>query len=399
MSQQQSGFDRLFRFSILFLLLYLGLTLLFPPPEKESSSTNSDQVIIKSVKDDYAAGQLVNFEVLNEQNGEVTAQLQIQKREDGEWKNMPLKDAKVTIEEDGKLQLSYPDQNIELFQEIGKYQAILKTSEGEFLSENEFEVSKPGIFRSLWRGLFFKPIYNTLIFLLEVFQSHLGIAIIVLTLIIKFILLVPSKKGIIAQQKMQKLQPELEKIKKKYKNDQQKQAQEMMGLWKKHKVNPGAAILPTLMQFPILIALFFVIKEGLMAYNSYLLYPINALQNFDFSSIDFHFLFMNLGDAPSYHYELALSAVPYFALPVGIGLLQFWQMKSMMAKRKNDQKKNGNEKTETSPQESVMNMMTYFLPVLIVVFSMTLPAAVGLYWGVSTVFAIVQQQLLQKKNV
>jgi YidC/Oxa1 family membrane protein insertase len=163
----------------------------------------------------------------------------------------------------------------------------------------------------------------------------------------------------------------------------------MMGLWKKHKVNPGAAILPVLIQFPILIALFFVVKDGLMAYNSYLLYPIALLQEFDFSSIDFHFFYLNLSRPD-----------PYFALPLLIGALQFWQMKSMMNKRKKKKKEKGEEKKkgEINPQESMMNMMTYFLPALIVVFSASLPSAVALYWGVSTVFAIGQQKLLQKKT-
>ncbi len=224
-----------------------------------------------------------------------------------------------------------------------------------------------------------------MVFLLSLSGGILAIAIILLTLIIKFILLIPSRKGIIAQQKMQKLQPEIEKVRKKYGSDPQKQAQEMMALWKKHKVHPGSAFMPILVQFPILIALFFVVKDGLEPFNSYLLYSIQSLQNFDFSSINFDFFWADLSEPD-----------PFFILPITIAVLQFWQMHTMNVKAKAKQKEKKKDNDEKTPQEMMMEIMKWVLPGIILVFSATLPAAVGLYWGVSTIFAIVQQRVIQK---
>ncbi len=378
--------ERIFRFSIIFLILYFGLSLLFPAADKKEEEVVGTATI-KSLDNDYAEGQLVKFQIKNPQEEPLDAEIVLEARKSGEWKTLPLEDSSLTLSPSEKRTTSFSAQNTDFFGETGRYRAVLKGPEDEFLSESEFEVSQAGVFRSLWRTVFFKPIYNTLIVLIEFCQRHLAYAVILLTLLVKFILLMPSKKGIVAQQKMQKIQPEIEKLKKKYKSDPQRQAKEMMGLWKKHGVSPGSALWPTLLQFPVLIALFFVIKDGLMPHNAHLLYSFPLLQNFDFTNINFHFFWLDLRYPD-----------PYFVLPVTIGALQFFQMKSMTAKRKKTAQKNGKDSSGSNPQESVMAMMTYFLPVIIIVFSATLPSAVGLYWGVSTLFAIVQQYLLQKQT-
>lgn len=374
--------DKLFRFSIVFLIVYLLLNLVIPKPD--TPATITDAISIKSLDDQYAEGQLVQIQVKNPTEKNITGTLTIAKRKDGEWEILPLQNNTADIAPKSEITLSYSDQNTKLFTDTGKYRATLSSADGKFLAENEFGVEKPGFFRSILQTLFFKPIYNLLIICLEIGKGHFFIAIILLTLIIKTLLIIPSKKAILSQQKMQKVQPEIEKLKKKHGSDPQKQAQEMMKLWKKHKVNPGAALVPTLIQFPVLIALFFVVKQGIMPHNIFLMYPLPFLENFDFSAINFHFLWLSLDKID-----------PYFILPVSIGLLQFWQMKSMQAKRKKQASK---EKKEHSPQETVMNMMTYFLPIIVVIFSASLPSAVGLYWGTSTIFAIVQQRILQKND-
>jgi YidC/Oxa1 family membrane protein insertase len=358
------------------------MTLLFPPIEEEQNTGQKQPISVQSEDSDYALGQLVSFEVKNTHQETLTASISVEARESGDWHSLSLKNPEVVLQAGEKKIVSYSSQNIDIFGNEGKYRVTLKGTDGQFFSEDEFTVSQPGIFRSLWRSIFFKPLYNILIFFLDISMSKLGLSVIFLTLFVKFILLIPSKKGIIAQQKMQKVQPEMEKMKKKYEKDPQKQAQEMLALWKKHGVNPGSLILPTLLQFPILIALFFVVKDGLLPHNSYLLYPLPIFQDFDFSIIDFDLFWLDLS-IPD----------PYFILPVSIGILQFFQMKHMMAKRKREKKKE-----ENSPQESIMGIMTYFLPGIVIIFSATMPSAVGVYWGVSTLFSLIQQFLLQEKK-
>src|SRR3989339_407748 len=99
---------------------------------------------------------------------------------------------------------------------------------------------------------------------IEVMPGHsLALAIIILTLIIRTILLVPSQHAIKSQKKLQEIQPKLEEIKKKYAGNQEKIAMETMKVWQENKVNPMGSCLPLLVQFPIMIALFYAVKYGI----------------------------------------------------------------------------------------------------------------------------------------
>ncbi len=376
---------RLFRLSLILFVVWLVLTWIAPSNNQKQDEVSTG-VTVKATKSEYARGQLVQFNVINNTTESQEITLELEKRTDGQWQPVDVPEQKFVLEPREKHAVSFENENIAVFGAAGKFRVQLNdAATNEFITETEFGVEEPGFLRALWRGIFYKPLENALIFLLAISGKHLWIAIILLTLIIKLLLLIPSKKGIIAQQKMQKVQPELERVRKKYAHDPQQQAQEMMALWKKHKVHPGSALWPTLIQFPILISLFFVVREGLKAHNEYLLYPIPLLQSFDFSQINFDFLWLTL-DKPD----------PFIILPLTIGLLQFAQLKTMNVRQK--RKNIGKDKPAPTQQESMMKMMTYMLPGIVVFFSASLPAAVGLYWGVSTLFSITQQELIHRKG-
>jgi YidC/Oxa1 family membrane protein insertase len=131
--------------------------------------------------------------------------------------------------------------------------------------------------------------------------------------------------------------------------------------------------LPLLLQFPILIALFWVIKGGLNPDNTYLLYT--QYDGFSFHNISSQFLGLDLLKANLY------------VLPLIVGLLQFIQMKMAMMKvpKKNE-------------MAIANNMMTYMMPIMIAVFTASLPAGVGLYWGTSTLYGLVQQYFVNKSR-
>ena len=102
-----------------------------------------------------------------------------------------------------------------------------------------------------------------------------------------------------AQRIMQKLQPELEKIKNKNAGNQQVIAMQTMELWKKHKVNPFSSIVPMLIQFPVLIALYYVIEGGLSEYQSFFLYDFTWFSNFEYADISYNFYgFLELLQTP-----------------------------------------------------------------------------------------------------
>src|SRR5687767_11331860 len=109
----------------------------------------------------------------------------------------------------------------------------------------------------LLHTLFFDPIFNALIFFYNVL-GDMGLAIIALTLVIKLVLMPLSGKALRSQRRLQALQPELTRLQKEHKDDREALAREMMAFYKREGVSPASSCLPTLVQIPVLITLFFV---------------------------------------------------------------------------------------------------------------------------------------------
>jgi YidC/Oxa1 family membrane protein insertase len=220
---------------------------------------------------------------------------------------------------------------------------------------------------------------------------------VVLTLGIRLLLLSPSQKALKSQRAMQKIQPEIDAIKKKYEGQQEKVAQETMALFKRHKVSPISSCLPILIQFPILIGLFYVVRDGLSPYDTHLLYDF--LSHASIGSYEMHFLGV-----------LNLMEKNITWLPISVGLMQFAQMKLTFAKQKSkDDKKvidvDGDGKVVKTegkkapdPMKMMSKTMVYFLPLMIVFMTASLPSGVGLYWGVSTAFGVVQQLFVNREG-
>ncbi|NCO32045.1 membrane protein insertase YidC, partial [bacterium] len=117
---------------------------------------------------------------------------------------------------------------------------------------------------SLFNLIFYQPIYNLLLFLYKYLPGHdLGITIVVLTLIIRFILHPLSNYSLKNQKILTKLQPKILEIQKKYKDNKEEQTKATMELYQKEKINPFSGCLPLLLQLPILIALYQVFLKGL----------------------------------------------------------------------------------------------------------------------------------------
>ena len=160
---------------------------------------------------------------------------------------------------------------------------------------------------------------------------------------------------------------------------------EIMNLWKEHNVNPMQSCLPMLVQFPVLIGLFFVIRDGSV---------LELSREFTYSfyqDIDWSFGMQFLG--------LDLSKPSVYFMPPALMILQYFQMKLSFANAKKKQDETSKKKTEpSSQQEMQQKMMLYGLPVMIGFFAIKFPAAVSLYWLVSTMFGIVQQQVVNKRT-
>jgi YidC/Oxa1 family membrane protein insertase len=217
--------------------------------------------------------------------------------------------------------------------------------------------------------------------------QDIGIAIIMLTLLVRFVLYPINTKAIKSQKRLQEIQPKMKEIQAKYKNDKEKQAKELMGLYQKHKINPMSGCFPILIQFPILIALYWVFLNGFKDESLSIIYPFISNPG----HIDPMFIgFVNLSET-----NIVLAFIA--------GILQYFQTKMIMGNKKEEDKKE--DKKEKTPEEktqdfaqSMSKQMIYLMPILTFVFAMSFPSGLALYWAVTTLFAIVQQSLIMRKQ-
>jgi len=232
----------------------------------------------------------------------------------------------------------------------------------------------------LFQVIFYQPILNLVIFLYNyiTFQD-LGLAIIILTIIIKALLWPLSKKSIKSQKSLQAIQPKIDALKKEYKDNKQEMGQALMRLYKENKVNPFSSCLPLLIQLPFFIAVFRVFKDGIDKHLE-LVYPfISAPENIDS-------IFLGIMDLSK----------PVIYLAILAGAAQFWQAKMMMTKNK---KAVAPSDSKTESMTAIMNkQMLYFMPALTIFIGVTLPGGLTLYWFVLTLLTILQQFLVNKKD-
>ena len=231
-------------------------------------------------------------------------------------------------------------------------------------------------FINIFNVILYQPLLNALILLYAYIPGNdFGIAVIVLTLLINFILYPLGVQGIKSQKAMQELQPKIKELQAKHKDDKEKQARAVMELYKKEKINPLSGCLPLLIQLPILIALYHLFWHGLNADNMVHLYSFAPV----FSEINTTFLgLVDLGK-------------PSSILAILAGITQFFQTKMIIPKTKKP-KKNDGQMAQFS--DMMQKQMLYFLPIFIVFILWNLPSALALYLIVVSLFTIVQQHFV-----
>ncbi|PCI20470.1 hypothetical protein COB64_02000 [Candidatus Wolfebacteria bacterium] len=232
--------------------------------------------------------------------------------------------------------------------------------------------------RAIWTTLFFDPLQNALAFLTSVVPGgDIGIAVILLTVIVKLILAPLSRKSIKSQAQLKILDPEIKKIKEEYK-DKEEQARKTFELYKKHKVNPFSGCLLILIQLPIILALYFVFLKGLDFTGGNFYSFISVPETFNVN-------FLGLIDMQSRSLLLGLLA----------GVTQFFQIKLSAPKIASNSNQQGSFMDKVTKNMSVQ--MKYFMPIFVAVIAYQISAAVALYWVTSNSFAIVQEILIRRK--
>lgn len=226
----------------------------------------------------------------------------------------------------------------------------------------------------------YQPLFNFLIVLYKyVPGSDFGIAIIILTVLIRFLFYPLTVKSIRSQKAISEIQPKIKEVQEKHKNDKEKQVKEIMELYKKEKINPFSGFLPILIQLPVLIALYRVFWQGLNPEEMSLLYSFIA----------------SPGEINHFFLGIVNLAQPNIILALLVGLSQFIQTKMTFSKNKNKAQKG--DKSDFS--RIMQSQMQYFFPVFIVLILLKLPAALGLYIFTSNIFTIIQQYFVLRSSL
>lgn len=233
------------------------------------------------------------------------------------------------------------------------------------------------VFAAAFNIALYQPLFNVLIWTYNNLPFRdFGLAVIVLTLAIKFLFYPLGTKSIKSQKAMQDLQPRIKAIQERFKQDKARQAKETMDLYKSAGVNPFSGCLPLLIQLPILIALYRVFWKGIGpdAVGNYL-YPFIAAPE----SINYAFL------------GLIDLSKPFWPLAIVTGFFQYLQTRFSSA-----DKQQTKDKGDFS--NILQNQMLYFFPMFTVLILLRLPSALALYWLTTTIFTIFQQRVIYKRQ-
>lgn len=234
-------------------------------------------------------------------------------------------------------------------------------------------------FMSIFTIIFYQPILNLLVWLHNIIPGNdFGWAIIGLTIIIKLILWPLSGKSLKSQKALQDLQPKVDALKEKFKNNKEELGRAMMELYKKEKVSPFSSCLPLIVQLPFLIAIYQVLRDGLQNGSLEKLYSFVARPEV------VNTMFLGVFDLSKTSIIMAVLA----------GALQFWQTKMLIHKK---QPLVPGAKDE-GMASMVNKQMLYIMPVVTVVIGASLPGGLTLYWLMNTLVTVVQQIFVLRKQ-
>lgn len=233
---------------------------------------------------------------------------------------------------------------------------------------------------ALFQTILYQPLFNALVGLYNLIPgTDIGVAIIALTIIIKVVLYPLMNASIKAQKSLQDLQPKLQELKQRHGSNKEEMTKRTLELYKTHKVNPLSSCLPVLIQLPILLALYYVLRDGLGTADFSKLYSFIA----------------NPGTLDPVTFGFLNLAKPNIILAILAAAAQFWQSKMLTAKRPPATAGTGGKDEDFA---AIMNkQMTYVFPVITVLVGFQLPGGLMLYWFVSTVFAALQQLVVFRK--
>lgn len=234
----------------------------------------------------------------------------------------------------------------------------------------------------IWQTVIANPIFNLLIIFYRL-TGNLGVAIIIFTAVVKTILIPVTIPALKMSKKQRDMQPELDKIKEKYKYDKKKQAELQMEILKKHGVNPGTGCLTTIVTIILMIAVYrsvstLTIHKNIDSINSGIYIQSMKLQPTEVIQTKFLYLDLTKPD-------------PILVFTIFAVILQFLATKMMMPYQKIEE--NAAKQTPQKTDDIIYSMQQqnlYTMPIMFFIFGLTLPSGVMIYIVVSTLYQIVQ---------
>ncbi len=243
----------------------------------------------------------------------------------------------------------------------------------------------------------FTPIFQTIFLVLVFFYNivgDIGIAIVLVTLLIRLLLVPVYRAQIVSQRRMQMLQPELKAISQKFKGDRQKVSQEQMRLYQERGVNPASGCLPTMLTMVLLLPMYSVFSSGLTAPNISSMLNVLGTQVIHVKCqaeaasglapcIQPHIWWLGGLNAstPEILFRIPVIGFGFSLLALVSALLQLLQTRMMMP-------------SNVDPQAQAQQRAFLLLPLLSLVYGSFLPSGLFIYWIVTTLFSVVQQYLI-----
>jgi len=263
---------------------------------------------------------------------------------------------------------------------------LIGQNQGTISAENNIRTH---MLHTLW-VIFVQPEINLLVFFYSAIPAHdFGIAIILLTIVVRLIVWPLQSQTLRNQKALNKIQPEIKAIQAKYKNDPTKMQKMLQELYKEKEVNPFSSCLPSLIQLPLLFALFYAIRPfGSAAYIDVTNQAAGLWNDIYPWLRDLPFV----KDALSQPFSTDLFGLVNLTKPSWILALiaagtQLIQSKMIMPNHNLDQ------------SQKIMNQTLYIFPVMTFVIGLSFPAALPLYWIVQTLMMILQQYLIMHRDI
>lgn len=236
----------------------------------------------------------------------------------------------------------------------------------------------------IWHTFFFDPVYNALVFFIDILpRGDVGLAIILTILLVKMILLPLSIKAVKTQKIMREIEPKLREIKEKYKDDRQGQAQAMMAVYQEAGMNPLASLILIFIQIPVIIALYLAVYSG----GGVALPEINTAILYSFVAEPVRISMDLLGQFNITERSLLLA--------LGAGITQFIHVNLSMPTP--PPKEEGAKPDFKADFARTMHLqMKYVMPILVTAIAYSISAAIALYFLVSNLVTITQEYFIRK---